>query len=53
MKTRKQKEAVERQEFWDNLTLKERITSLDCRLGVGLGAEKQRAKIAEQQEESK
>lgn len=54
MKSSKEKkaEAVERQEFWDNLSLKEKIASLDCRLGVGIGATKQRARIAEQIEKS-
>jgi hypothetical protein len=47
--TRKES-ALERKTFHENLSIEERIKSLDSRLGVGIGAEKERAKLAYQLE---
>lgn len=44
-KRTRQKEAQERQEAWESLSVAQRIQSLDERLGVGEGAEKQRRKL--------
>ena len=41
----KQKEAIERNNFWASLTPQQQLESLDTRLGKGVGAKKQRAKI--------
>ena len=41
----KQKEAIERNEAWAQLTPEQQITDLDRRLGKGIGAKKQRARI--------
>ena len=41
----KQKEAIERNEAWAQLTPKQQLADLDRRLGKGIGAKKQRAKI--------
>ena len=41
----KQKEAIERNESWAKLTHEQQITDLDRRLGKGIGAKKQRARI--------
>ena len=41
----KQKEAIERNNFWASLTPQQQLESLDTRLGKGIGAKKQRAKI--------
>ena len=41
----KQKEAIERNEAWAQLTLEQQIADLDRRLGKGIGAKKQRARI--------
>lgn len=35
----------ERVEFWRSLTTAEKLASLDKRLGVGVGAKRQRAKL--------
>lgn len=40
--------AKERQEHWDKLSLEQRISSLDSRLGDGQGATRQRARLAKQ-----
>ncbi len=42
----KQKDAKERQAGWASLTPEQQIASLDSRLGKGVGAVKQRARIA-------
>jgi hypothetical protein len=42
----RKQDAQARQVYWDNLTRHEKIAALDTRLGVGLGAKKQRAKLA-------
>ena len=49
MKTKetKRQEAAERQEFWSELTPKQQLADLDRRLGKGVGAKKQRARLAE------
>lgn len=39
-------EAKERQEYYDNLSIQEKIAKLDTKLGVGVGAVKQRARLA-------
>jgi hypothetical protein len=41
----KRRQAEERQEAWAKLSLEDQIELLDKRLGVGIGATKQRAKI--------
>ena len=41
----KQKEAIERNEAWEQLTPEQQIADLDRRLGNGIGAKKQRARI--------
>ena len=41
----KQKEALERNEAWAQLTPEQQIADLDRRLGKGIGAKKQRARI--------
>ena len=41
----KQKEAIERNEAWAQLTPEQQIADLDRRLGKGIGAKKQRARI--------
>jgi hypothetical protein len=45
---RRQEEAAERNAAWAGLSAKQKITSLDKRLGKGIGAKRQRAKLAEQ-----
>jgi hypothetical protein len=42
----KREEAVERQTAYDALNASQKIALLDSRLGVGVGAKKQRAKLA-------
>ena len=41
----KQKEAIERNEAWAQLTPEQQIADLDRRLGKDIGAKKQRARI--------
>ena len=41
----KQTEAIVRNEAWAKLTYEQQLASLDERLGKGIGAEKQRARI--------
>ena len=41
----KQKEAIERNEAWAKLTYEQQLADLDKRLGKGIGAKKQRARI--------
>ena len=41
----KQKEAIERNEAWTQLTPEQQIADLDRRLGKDTGAKKQRARI--------
>ena len=41
----KQKEAIERNEAWVKLTYEQQLADLDRRLGKGIGAKKQRARI--------
>ena len=41
----KQREAIERNEAWAQLTPEQQIADLDRRLGKGVGAKKQRARI--------
>ena len=41
----KQKEAIERNEAWVQLTPEQQIADLDRRLGKDIGAKKQRARI--------
>ena len=43
--TDKQREAIERQVYWANLTLQGQLDILDKRLGKDIGAKKQRARI--------
>ena len=44
-KQTKQTEAAVRNEAWAKLTYEQQLASLDERLGKGIGAEKQRARI--------
>lgn len=44
--TERRIEAVARQEEWANLSPAEQLAELDRRLGKGVGAKKQRARIA-------
>lgn len=39
-------EAEGRQDYWTKLTPEKQLAALDARLGKGIGAEKQRARIA-------
>ena len=41
----KQNEAIERNEAWAKLTYEQQLADLDRRLGKGVGAKKQRARI--------
>ena len=41
----RQSEALERQKVWDNMTPQQKLSDLDRRLGEGVGAIKQRAKL--------
>ena len=41
----KNKEAIERNNYWTSLTPQQQLESLDTRLGKGIGAKKQSAKI--------
>ena len=41
----KQQEAIERNEYWAQLTPEQQLKNLDSRLGKGVGAKKQRARI--------
>ena len=43
--TDKQREAIVRNEAWAKLTPEQQLASLDERLGKGIGAKKQRARI--------
>lgn len=43
----RQKEADERQAEYDKLTPKQKLAKLDQKLGKGVGAKKQREKLAE------
>jgi hypothetical protein len=49
----KRKEAEERQTAWKALDYKAQLDALDRRLGKGVGAKKQRAKIAASMEAAK
>jgi glycerol dehydrogenase-like iron-containing ADH family enzyme len=42
----KRTEATDRQEYYDKLTVEQKIAALDKNLGVGVGAKKQRARFA-------
>jgi hypothetical protein len=42
----KQEEAIERQAAYDALTTAQKVARLDQKLGIGIGAKKQRAKLA-------
>ena len=46
LKGRKE-EALERQTAWDNLSPQQRVSELDRRLGAGVGAVSQRARLAD------
>jgi hypothetical protein len=41
-RAQRREEAEARQSIWDRLTVQQKITSLDDRLGVGVGASRQR-----------
>ena len=45
----KKKEAIERQSYYDTLTPVQKIEALDRKLGKGVGAVKQRARLAKPQ----
>jgi hypothetical protein len=42
----RQEEALERQEHWSSLSFEQQLADIDMRLGEGVGATKQRARIA-------
>lgn len=42
----KRTEAKNRQDDYDGLTIEQKITALDTKLGVGVGAKRQRARLA-------
>ena len=44
-------EAKERQEYYNNLSIEEKVAKLDTKLGAGAGAVRQRARLAAQLEE--
>ena len=44
-KERRQEEAEERQSAWDGLNTAQQLQKLDERLGMGVGAKKQRARL--------
>ena len=46
-------EAKERQEAYDKLTTSSKLENIDKMFGVGIGAKKQRAKLAKKLEEEK
>ena len=46
LKKKKREEAEKRQSKYDTLTVAERVTKLDTKLGKGVGATKQRNKLA-------
>jgi len=52
-KKTKQEEALVRQEVYDKLTLHQRLARLDFKLGVGLGAVKERVKLMKKIEQLK
>ena len=41
----RQEEAIERQTAYDKLSIREKLDLLDRRLGIGVGAKKQRARL--------
>lgn len=43
--TERREQAKDRQDVYDKLTIQERIKTLDARLGVGVGAARERAKL--------
>ena len=47
-KSTKREEATERQQVWSKLSPKQQLAELDRRLGEGVGAKKQRARLAEE-----
>jgi hypothetical protein len=52
-KIQMQEEAVSRQETYDKLTATQKIKKLDKKLGKGIGAKKQRAKLNKELETDK
>jgi hypothetical protein len=46
VKSQKHQDALDRAEAWNKLSPIDQLTELDTRLGMGIGAKKQRAKIA-------
>ena len=44
-RSERREEAKERQAFWSGLSVSERVKALDLRLGVGVGAKRQRKKL--------
>jgi len=48
----RQEEAIERHAAYRALTPDEKLANLDARLGVGVGASRERARIAREAEES-
>ena len=51
LRSMKQQEAIDRNTAYRTLTPEEKIASLDERWGVGVGAARERARIARQLEE--
>lgn len=48
----RQEEAKERQQYWEQLSPIQKLNALDLRLGVGIGAKKQRKRLAALLEQS-
>lgn len=48
LKEMRKKDAAERQEAYDKLSIKEKVALLDAKFGEGKGAKKVRAKLAKQ-----
>ena len=47
-KERKQKEAIERKEAYDKLTVQQKLDRLDAKFGTGKGAARERARLEKQ-----
>jgi len=45
LKNLRREEAVERTEGWQSLSIQDQLAALNRRLGVGVGAKKQRARL--------
>lgn len=52
-KINRKKKADERQEIYSKLTVKQKISKLDSRLGESVGAKKQRARLLNESKQNK